>query len=191
MPTRQLQEFEVSLARLASTGDEQAFSKLAESLRGRLSRYSMMVCHQREDAEEVVQETLLQAFQKIGDLREPESVHAWLFRMAVNNCRMKRRRGVHDPKALESLESYGEHAAVSDDHLSPEDALLADESNEALREAILCLPEMYRIVVLLRCLEGLSTGETAHALETSEDVVRTRLHRARVAIARHRLADPR
>lgn len=179
---KEKQALEIAFARRAVAGDAAAFSELAGSVQVRLSRYSLMVCQQREDAEEVVQETLLQAFQKIRELRNPDGVHAWLFRIAVNNCRMKQRKGVNDPQFIESLDGGAETEGLEAESFSPEDTLLANESREALEAAILSLPESQRMVVILRCLEGLSTEETAAALKTSPDVVRTRLHRARLAI---------
>lgn len=180
-------QLEISLARRAAAGDGEAFSALAESIRTRLARYSRMVCRQPEDAEEVVQDTLLQVFQRIGELREPEVVHAWVFRIALNQCRMKRRRGVHDPEEWQSLEGCREQTSLAEIGPSPEELLLATESSHAMDEVILALPESYREVVMLRCLEGLSTEETAAVLETSVDVVRARLHRARSAM-RSRIA---
>lgn len=173
---------EISLAERAVRGDEVAFSALAESLRGRLGRYSRLVCRQREDAEEVVQETLLQVFQKISELREPQGIHAWVFRIALNQCRMMRRRSLHQPEAVTSLEGEApmEHLAVTSQ--SPEELVLGGEWTHALEDAILSLPETHREVVMLRCVEGLSTEETASALETSPEVIRARLHRARLAM---------
>lgn len=187
MPERRKRE--IILAERAMGGDAAAFSALAESMRSRLARYSRLVCRQREDAEEVVQETLLQVFQKIGDLREPQGVHSWVFRIALNQCRMMRRRGAHEPEEVASLE--GEPAAealLPEPGLSPEELLLAGESTRAVEAGLLKLPEPYREVLMLRCLEGLSTEETADALETSPEVIRTRLHRARLALLRT-LAD--
>jgi RNA polymerase sigma-70 factor, ECF subfamily len=183
MPERKKRE--ISLAGRAMIGDPDAFSELAESIGARLARYSRLVCRQREDAEEVVQETLLQVFQKIGDLREPQGVHSWVFRIALNQCRMMRRRGVFEPDEVASLE--GEPATeqlLAETGQSPEELVLAGESSHALEEALLSLPEAYREVLMLRYLEGLSTDETAGALETSAEVIRTRLHRARLALRR-------
>jgi RNA polymerase sigma-70 factor (ECF subfamily) len=169
-------------------GDASAFTPFVESFQGRIFQYSWMMCGQREDAEEVAQETLLKVFQSFDQLRDPDNVKSWVFRIAKNYCLMKRRKSVFAPDrelSLDELMPGPEQELklqVSDDSELPEDRILRGELNEELSRTLRDLPDLYRSVVLLRDVEGLSTAETAAVLELSEDVVKQRLHRGRLAL---------
>ncbi len=184
---------EVELARRLGAGDLTAFDRFVESFRSRLFQYSLMVCGHHEDAEEVSQEALLKVFENFGQLRDPESVRAWVFRIARNACLMKRRKSVFAPVQELSLDELmpapgqagGERKIeIADWSGLPETEVLRGELRQALADAIGGLPDIYRSVLMLRDVEELSTGETAGILEVSEDVVKTRLHRARLAVRR-------
>lgn len=182
---------EVDLARQLKTGDPAAFDRFVEYFRARIFRYSWLMCRQREDAEEVAQETLLKVFENFDGLREPERIRPWIFQIARNACLMKRRKSVFAPERELSLDEFlpaanqngdGGRLQIADWSLLPEGRLLRNEIREALDKAIAELPDSYRPVLLLRDVEQLSTQETAKILDLSEDVVRTRLHRARLAV---------
>ncbi|RPI12095.1 MAG: sigma-70 family RNA polymerase sigma factor [Acidobacteriales bacterium] len=184
-------EAEVELARELAAGNLAAFDDFVESFRTRLFQYSLLVCGHREDAEEVAQDTLLKVFENFDQLREPEHVRAWVFRIARNACLMKRRKSVFAPTQELSLDELmpapgqagGERKLeIADWSSLPETEVLRGELKEVLENAIGGLPEIYKTVLLLRDVEDLSTGETAGILEVSEDVVKTRLHRARLAV---------
>jgi RNA polymerase sigma-70 factor (ECF subfamily) len=191
---------EVEWAKRLLEGDATAFTPFVESFQSKIFQYTWMMCGQREDAEEVAQDTLLKVFESFDQLREPEHVKAWVFRIARNYCLMKRRRSVFAPERELSLDelmpalspdndSRGTAGAarVRDQRELPEQGLLRRELNRELETAMQELPANYRSVVLLRDVEGLSTTEAAEALELSEDVVKQRLHRGRLAL-RKRLA---
>jgi len=150
------------------------------------------MCGQREDAEEVAQDTLLKIFESFDQLQDPERVKAWVFRIAKNYCLMKRRKSVFAPEREYSLDELLPNAAgaiqVSDDSALPDQQVLRAELNAELERALRGLPDIYRSVVLLRDVEGLSTAESAEVLDLSEDVVKQRLHRGRLAL-RKSLAD--
>ncbi len=179
---------EVEWARRLLAGDASAFTPFVESFQARIFQYSWLMCGQREDAEEVAQETLLKAFQSFDQLRDPENVKSWMFRIAKNYCLMKRRKSIYAPDRELSLDELmpadGQEAKlqVADGSELPEGRLLRRELNEELQRALRELPDTYRPVVLLRDIEGLSTAETAEVLELSEDVVKQRLHRGRLAL---------
>lgn len=191
---------EVEWAKRLLEGDATAFTPFVESFQSKIFQYTWMMCGQREDAEEVAQDTLLKVFESFDQLREPEHVKAWVFRIARNYCLMKRRRSVFAPERELSLDelmpgsmpgsdSPGTAASgrIPDQRELPEQGLLRKELNRELETAMQELPANYRSVVLLRDVEGLSTTEAAEALELSEDVVKQRLHRGRLAL-RKRLA---
>lgn len=184
-------EQEIELAKGLLSGDARAFERFVEHFRKRLFQYTWLVCRQREDAEEVAQEALLRVFESADRLREPEHVRAWVFRIARNFCLMKRRKSVFAPSEELSLDQFfpaagpdGEHRhlEIADWSQGPEKDLLRKELGETLGDAISQLPEAYRSVVLLRDVEELSTEETAQILDLTVDVVKTRLHRGRLAI---------
>lgn len=153
---------------------EECFEKFAQSIGPRLFQYSLIVCGQREDAEEIAQETLFAAYRDFRRLRDPDRVHPWFFRIARNSCLMRRR----------SESTRRECGLAAAAQRPPEAIVLETESVTRLARAIAELPEDFRMVVTLRCIEGLTTEETAYALGVSEDLVRTRLHRARTALRR-------
>jgi len=184
---------EIELAAALLNGEPGAFDEFVEHFRSKVFGYSWMMCGQREDAEEVAQEALLRAFESFSQLRDPRSVRSWIFRIAKNACLMKRRKSAFAPERELSLdeflpasESEGEHRhiEIADWSSLPEDALLNAELRREIHRAITELPESYRAVVLLRDVEELSTEETAQILDLSVDVVKTRLHRGRLAIRR-------
>lgn len=184
------QELEAELARRLMAGDQGAFDRFVEHFRAKIMRYSWLMCGNREDAEEVAQEALMKVFESFGQLREPERVRPWVFRIAKNACLMKRRKSAFAPDRELSLDELmparsgdnGGKLEIADWSRLPEDAAMKAEMQEVLRRAIGELPEMYRSVILLRDLEELSTQDAAQILDVTEDTVKTRLHRARVAL---------
>jgi RNA polymerase sigma-70 factor (ECF subfamily) len=184
-------ELEVDLARRLMSGDADAFDCFVEHFRAKVFHYTWLMCGQREDAEEVAQDTLMNAFSSFDQLREPERVRPWIFRIARNACLMKRRKSVFAPSQELSLDDVlpafdpesGPHTLeIADWSTLPDRKLLESELKQAIDTAIAALPDTYRSVILLRDMEELSTLETAQILDLSEDVVKTRLHRARLAV---------
>jgi RNA polymerase sigma-70 factor, ECF subfamily len=184
-------EEEIELARRLIAGEPEAFDRFVEHFRAKVFQYSWLMCGHREDAEEVAQETLLKVFESFDQLREPERVRPWVFRIAKNACLMKRRKSVFAPAHELSLEQFlparneadGDvKIEIADWSRLPDDQVLQSEMKQVLDRAIGDLPEIYRGVILLRDLEELSTEETAQILDVTEDTVKQRLHRARLAL---------
>lgn len=182
---------EVLLARELLAGHTEAFDRFVEIFRNKLFQYSFLVCRQREDAEEVTQEALLRVFQSLDQLKDADRVKAWVFRIARNACLMKRRKSVFAPERELSLDELMPSSSHADGHKRieiadwshlPDDEAFRGEMRRAIQTAIAGLPEMYKTVLLLRDVEELSTDETAGVLDLSTDVVKTRLHRARLAV---------
>lgn len=172
-------------------GRPEAFDRFVEHFRARIFQYSWLMCGHREDAEEVSQETLLKVFENFDQLREPQHLRAWVLRIAKNFCLMKRRRSQFAPTQELSLDEFMpvlDHNGgqvklqIADWSALPEDRVLRHELRAVLGKAIAALPDIYRSVVLLRDVEELSTEETAQILDLTADAVKTRLHRARLAI---------
>lgn len=173
---------EIELARDLLAGKPEAFDRFVEIFRSKLFQYTFLVCGQREDAEEVAQETLLKAFERFRQLREPEHIRSWMFTIARNECMMKRRRSLFAPERELSLDESGLDQVVSGRDSLPDEELLRAELRDVLHDAVSSLPENYRPVLLLRDVEELSTAETAQVLDLSEDVVKQRLRRARLML---------
>ena len=182
---------EIELARELIAAKPGAFDRFVEHFRAKVFQYSVLICGHREDAEEVAQETLLKVFENFDQLREPERVRAWVFRIAKNACLMKRRKSVYAPTQELSLDDFVPARSGNGDAMKieiadwsslPEEQLLRAEFRRVFEEAVAEMPEIYRPVILLRDVEELSTEETAQVLDVSADVVKTRLHRARLFV---------
>ena len=163
-------------------GKSDAFEQFVEYFRSKIFHYSWLMCGQREDAEEVAQETLLHVFESLEQLREPEHVRAWVFRIAKNACLMQRRKSVFAPAHEVSTDELLPGEEPSGAELPPDREYLRGELKAVLDRIIAELPANYRSVVVLRDMEELSTEETAQILDVGTDVVKTRLHRARLAM---------
>ncbi len=182
---------DAELAIALLNGEEAAFTEFVNAFHSKLSQYSYLMCGHREDAEEVAQETLLKVFESIDQLRDPSRLKPWIFRIAKNECLIKRRKSVFAPKAELSLDELRPQRSGEGESLGieiadwsglPDHLLLDSELRDALTSAIRRLPEIYRSVVLLRDVEELSTEEAAEVLEISPESVKTRLHRGRLAL---------
>lgn len=182
---------DVELARDLLRGSPSAFERFVEVYHGKLFRYTFTMCRHREDAEEVAQETLLKVFESLRQLRDPVRLKSWVFRIAKNACLMKRRKSVFAPQAELSLEELmprkdgdgdGTRLEIADWSALPETLAMDSELRRALEDAVRALPEGQRAVFLLRDVEDLSTEEAGDVLGVNEDVIKTRLHRARLTL---------
>jgi RNA polymerase sigma-70 factor (ECF subfamily) len=189
-------KIEVALARDLMAGKPEAFDRFVNYFRSKIFNYAQMICGHREDAEEVTQDALMKVFENFDQLRDPERVKAWVFRIARNGCLMKRRKSVFAPTQELSIEDFlpqsqqdgSRRLEIADWSALPDDQVLRSELRDVINQAIQELPEIYRAVITLRDIEELSTEETAHVLEVTQEVVKTRLHRARLAV-RQKLDD--
>lgn len=177
------------LVRRAAAGEAGALEQLLMRAQEVAFRFSLLVCGQAEDAEDVMQDALLKTYRHVRRIRRPEAFRTWLFRIVRNACLMKRRRRVDEPAHVLSLDAAPTADAESAPALEIADAAKHPEAlaidawlGRRLRQALDTLPPGYRMIVLLREMEGLSTREVAKVTGMSEDNVKTRLHRARVML---------
>ena len=177
------------LVRAAASGDRPAMERLLMRAQEVAFRFSLLVCGDPHDAEDVMQDALLRTYRHVHHIRRPEAFRTWLFRTVRNACLMKRRRRVDEPARLVSLDEPGggdgresTPMELTDRGKSPETAAIDDWLGARLRRALDALPAGYRVIVLLREMEGLSTREVAKVTGFSEANVKTRLHRARVML---------
>ena len=151
-------------------------------------RFSLLVCGHPEDAEDVMQDALLKTYRHVQGIKHPEGFRTWLYSTVRNACLMKRRRRVGEPSELVSLEEGAPQGAPVDvaDPSRPADQRLIDTwLDRRLRHALGQLPPSYRMIVVMREMEGLSTREVAAVTGISEANVKTRLHRARTMLRRY------
>lgn len=174
----------------ARAGDRASLERLLERHERQVYRFGLKMCRDPEAAKDVLQETLIAAARTVKDFRGASSPSTWLYAIARSFCIKQRRRSKFAPEHEESLDSADagrEVREVADPGRSPDDAMSGKQVERALEAAIAELEPMYREVLLLRDVEGLSAAEVAEAVGTSVDAVKSRLHRARVAV-RERVA---
>ena len=178
-----MSENDQALVEAARGGDRRALEKLLERHQGAVYRFGMKMCGEPEDAKDVLQETLFAAARTLPDFRGASSVSTWLYTIARSFCLKKRRTSKFAPERIESLEAQGEASTqVPDLGRSPEEDAAARQMKRVLDEAIASLEPMYREVLLLRDVEGLPAAEVAEVLGLTVEAVKSRLHRARVAV---------
>lgn len=178
------------LVRRAAGGDTASMERLLMRAQEVAYRFSLLVCGHPEDAEDVMQDALLNTYRHVAQIKDPEAFRTWLYQTVRNACLMKRRRRVNEPASMTSIEqggvdSDGEPMAVDlpDSSDRPADQQLIDSwMGERLRKALATLPPGYRVIVVLREIEGLSTREVATITGFSEANVKQRLHRARMML---------
>lgn len=184
------------LIRQASGGDPQAMERLLTRVQEVAWRFSMAVCGRADDAEDAMQEALIKTFRYTANIREPEAFRPWLHRTVKNACLMNRRKRVHEPARLESIEAARAgtgHAIIDppDPGRNPEQITANTRLKARLQTALRALPPSYRAIVFLREMQGLSTREVAAAMGLSEANVKTRLSRARKSLQTALEADAR
>jgi RNA polymerase sigma-70 factor, ECF subfamily len=180
------------LVKNAASGDRAAMEQLLIRAQEAAYRFSLLVCGHPEDAEDVMQEALLKTYQHVNRIDQPDAFRTWLYTTVRNACLMKRRRRTGEPTRFVSLDRgidrpNGATAAIDvADRARPIDQqLISDGIDRRLREALGKLPPEYRMIVVMREMEGLSTREVAAVTGYSEANVKTRLHRARLMLRRH------
>jgi RNA polymerase sigma-70 factor (ECF subfamily) len=178
-----------NLVRDAASGDGEAMERLLMRAQEVAYRFSLLVCGHPQDAEDVMQDALLKTYRYVSRIKEPEAFRTWLYTTVQNACRMKRRRHVGEPSHLTSIEQGatngdGDTGPIDvEGHARPADQLVIDAwVSGRLRHALKTLPPPYRMIVVLREMEGLSTRDVAKVAGISEANVKTRLHRAHVML---------
>lgn len=183
---------EADLLQALKSGDQAAYATLIERHSGTIYNLALRLMGNREDAEEVLQETFLSAFRAVNRFEGRSQLSTWLYRIAYNAALMRLRRrqlrttSIDEP--LQNEEGDSLPRQLVDWTALPDDLLLVSELRSVLDAAVATLSETLRSVFVLRDIEGLSTAETADVLGLTETNVKVRLHRARLAL-RERLAD--
>jgi RNA polymerase sigma-70 factor (ECF subfamily) len=164
-----------------------AIARLLDEQGGKIYGLGLRLCGSREDAEDLVQETFLQAFRKWDQFqgRRGAQPSTWLYTIAARLCQRKHRRRSGQPKNIASLESLmpSGPAPIADPDAEPVVAKAAQrEALEAVEAQILELPETFRMAVVFKDVLDLSVAEAAAALHIRENTLKTRVHRARMML---------
>jgi RNA polymerase sigma-70 factor (ECF subfamily) len=171
---------DAELAARVAAGDGAAFELLMRRHNRRLYRIAVSVLRDAADAEDALQEAYLAAYRAIGSFRGEASLATWLSKLVLNHCLARRRKDQRRDGIFAIVpESAESDAAFDIDGETPDRALVRTELRELLERKVGELPEAFRTVFMMRCVEELSVEETAQLLNIPEATVRTRQFRAR------------
>ena len=177
------------IARLQA-GDEEAVKELAERYSHRIYQMALRHMKNREDAEEVTQDVLMKVYRKVHRFRGDAALSSWIYRITFNTAMSRLRTHKAEKAAQQERErtrAYdgGERPAPKhpvDWSRMPDEELLRAQLRQAVAAALWELPEIYRVPVVLRDIEGLSTEEASHRLRVKDQTLKSRLHRGRVML---------
>ncbi len=167
-------------------GETACFEILVHRHSQRVYRAARAILRDDEDAADVVQETFVRAYRKLGQFAGRAKFSTWLTKIAVYEARARRRRTQARASTPREPSATREAGSQRDSGFDPERGVLVREVRVLLEAAIEDLPDHYRTVFVMRVVEEMSTGETAEILSLTQDVVKTRLRRAR-ALLREKL----
>lgn len=174
------------LIQAIQAGQIERFPELVQRYEGALYNFGLKMCGETQDAEDVVQDTFLNVFRYLEGFRYETKFKNWLYRIATSTCIKKKRKSKFAPDRELSLDEFLPHDEAAVERQVPAwaslplEQVLNDELSRTLKKAILELPEKYRVVLVLRDIEGFSTDESAHILNLSPSNIKVRLHRARL-----------
>ncbi|HEY5377564.1 MAG TPA: RNA polymerase sigma factor [Polyangiaceae bacterium] len=168
-----------ALVARARLGDREALEAVLASVAPAIHRFGLRMCKNVHDAEDVLQDTLLNVVNHLGEFEGRSSLSSWVFSLTRSACTRKRRGLKNRVQASVSDEQVADHP---DRAPSPEARVSGQELAAALSDALDALSDEQREVVALRDIEGLSAPEAASVLGVSVDALKSRLHRARQAL---------
>ena len=183
---KKIKDKDFELIQAINSGRTDKFHDLVKRYEQSLYNFSLRMCRDHRDAEDMIQETFLNVFRYLKGFRYETKFKNWMYKVAASTCIKKRRKSKFAPEKELSLEEFSpanhtetpEH--VPEWALMPLDQLLNQELSSTINQEILSLPKKYRLVIVLRDIEGFSTAETAQILGISPANVKVRLHRARL-----------
>jgi RNA polymerase sigma-70 factor, ECF subfamily len=174
-----------ALVRLARQGSIAACEALIRRYQDRVYSIVCGYVHDPEEALDITQDTFVRMVEGLPRFREQSSFYTWLYRIAVNQCIDRRRKRIRYPATASFQEFENDRTLVLTERraeLCPHEALEAQELREQIRAAIAAVPEVYRMVVILADIQGLSSAVIAQILRCPVNTVKTRLHRGRLVV---------
>ena len=181
---RQDDDFE--LIQAINAGDAELFPELVRRYERKLYNFGMRMCRDTRDTEDMVQDTFINVFKYLKDFRYETKFKNWLYRIATSTCLKKKRKSKYAPERELSLDDFipDENAEIPVQVPGwasiPLDQLLNEELSAVIKEGVAALPEKYRLVLVLRDMEGFNTAEAAQVLGLTTENIKVRLHRARL-----------
>lgn len=173
-----MDEFET--IKKAQSGDRRALTELVKAYEQTVYNFAFKICRNRDKAEHTMQETFLSMIKNLHQFDGKSKLSTWLYTIVSNHCLMLgRSQKRHVYASLDDEDALIDEKSISDWGISPDKVTENNELKEVLDRAIEKLPPDYRLVFLLRDVEGLSTEETGKITELSVPAVKSRLHRAR------------
>jgi len=176
---------EADVVARAKTRSETAFEQLVEHYQRRAFRLAWKITRNHEDAEDVLQNAFVKAFQNLPDFRGDSRFYTWLVRITINEALMNLRRRRSNEVSMDESQQAADTTVpleIKDQAANPEKRYLQHEVQRILAATINELEPSYQAVVQLRDVEGLSTEQTAQALDLTSSAVKTRLQRARMKL---------
>jgi RNA polymerase sigma-70 factor (ECF subfamily) len=183
---KKIKDEDFDLIQRINSGQIDQFHELVKRYEHKLYNFSLRMCREHQDAEDMVQDTFLNVFKYLKDFRYETKFKNWLYKVAASSCIKKRRKSKFAPERELSLDEFrpNDEAEAPDQVPAwaqmPLEKLLDAELTGAVHQGILAIPKKYRMVIVLRDIEGFSTAETAQILNLSPANVKVRLHRARL-----------
>jgi len=183
---RKSDDKDTELIRAINNGRQDLFYELVRRYEKNLYNFGLRMCDNPSDAEDMVQDTFLNVFKYLEGFRYETKFRNWLYRVATSACLKKKRRSKYAPDRELSLEDFlpADESAVSMDlpqwASQPLEQVLDGELHGIIQQGLLELPEKYRLVIVLRDVEGFTTQETAEILGLTPTNIKVRLHRARL-----------
>jgi len=181
-----IKDNDFNLIQAINSGQTEKFHDLVKRYEQKLYNFSLRMCRNPSDAEDMIQDTFLNVFKYLKNFRYETKFKNWLYKVAASTCIKKRRKSKFAPDKELSLDEFlPNDEAEKPDHvpewaLLPLDKLLNEELSSVINRTIISIPKKYRVVIVLRDIEGFSTAETAQILNLSPSNVKVRLHRARL-----------
>ena len=171
---------ELKLIEQAQSGDRKSLAELVKIYEQTVYNFSFKICRNKDKAEHTMQETFLSLVKNLNQFSGQSKLSTWLYRVVSNHCLMlARAEGKYAYASFEDDEADIDEKSIADWKVTPDKVTENNELKEHLDKAIEKLPAEYRIVFMLRDVEGFSTEETAKMVELSVPAVKSRLHRAR------------
>ena len=181
------QDVDRQLVERAQMGDKRAFEMLVEKYHRRLLRLLSRMVRNQDEVEDIAQETLIKAYRALPKFRGDAAFYTWLYRIGVNTAKnylaSRKKTMATVSEQMSDDEDEGSDRFAVEDNSTPESELLSKQVAYAVNDAIEALPEELRTAITLREIEGLSYEEIAEAMGCPIGTVRSRIFRAREAIA--------
>ncbi len=182
------QDKDRNLIKAINAGRSDLFHQLVKRYQHKLYNFGLRMCGNKHDAEDMVQDTFLNVFRFLNDFRHESKFKNWLYKIAASACLQKKRVSKYAPEPEKELSWEALTSVIDVKKLSetprwasqPLENVLNAELSDHIKAAILALPEKYRVVIVLRDIEGFSTAEAAKILGLTRANVKVRLHRARL-----------